>query len=506
MLLLFSCNKNEQVFVEESFNHQIIRATVDGSLDTKTTYNKVGSTYEFSWVADDLISVLLIDASNNRDRFEYKTTETGASATFTPRSTLGAKWSPAEYAFYPSNTNGLSYPNNTASPNITLGGSDYSSAIVITQSNPFMAIPMIGVNQGDGTFKFKAATGILKVTFTNLPTAITGQDLYLQVVSGVNSGTTPLSGTCTFPADDCTLAITSNTSHEKWMKCNITDPTEVVFYVPIPKSTLAANDVKFTLWNGTLGWFLDYFTNPKAIEVERGVVTELPAIDYEAISNSLSLSGQYGNTKLLLTKGPRVAKVQYGLGTTSAEAEANLSSSPTTLTENGLHSMAGLSSSGTYYVAYKLLNKSDKAIHSGVLPAFNYLSSVVSDVCGVYKINNSDSYKLTLSISTDTSKGNIMISHYENATYDKDMETFGTYNNLTGTIVFSSVTSVNTTNATFAFGEYFHNDENISFTFDTSDLKKLLYNGTYLELFEYTGEAWEHKNHYFTNPYIYRND
>ncbi len=366
---LTACKK--EYSSSDVFKDLSIKATVT-NLDTKTTYNKSGSTYEFSWVQNDVISVMLIDGASNRDRFNYTTTEAtpGASAVFNPAAALDAKWSLAEYAFYPANTNGFTYPNKTASPTLTLG----ENINLANDSNPYAAIPMIGVNNGDGTFSFKAGTGVLKVSFTNLPAGVSGHDLHLEL----KTASTYLTGACTFPIDDKMLSISSSGGRVKKVNyTSVADASAVSFFVPIPACTIPAKDLTFVLRCSTLPttfssgvYFFDNFVNPQAITIERGVVSELPAIDVTSITNCLSFTGTSTAPKVTLIKGARVSKVRYSVATTIAAGIDNLKNTPAAVVEldtNGETPVANPASSGDYYIVYTVMSPEGKIIN------YNYL-------------------------------------------------------------------------------------------------------------------------------------
>ena len=421
IMLLFSCNKSESdSIIEETSTLPLIKAYVEDPLETKTTYDKVGSSYVFSWVTGDVVSVRLVKSGPYYDRWEYKAQTSDASTTLSPDSTPGGEWSLSDYAFYPKpGTLGFNYTNDheNSGPSISLG--DINN---VEQSNPYKAIPLIGVNKGDNTYAFKAATGVLKVTYTKLPTSLAGQTLALQIVAGQNGGSTYVNGTCAFPADHCTLSITSSGSNQKMIYCTVTDPSEVSFYVPIPECTIAAKDMKFTLWNSSLGWFFDHFVNPKQIDIVRGVVTELPVIDYAAVQGSLSYTGNLAAPKVTLSKGPRVAKVKYTVATDVSTGNSNLDSdiNVVSLTTNGETLVPTPASTGSYYIVYRVYNSKEELITSGSFP-FAYISSTISEVAGTYDIASVGSnWGLVLAEETSEPGYNVKITQYisNNDTYN----------------------------------------------------------------------------------------
>ncbi len=405
-----------------------IVANVD-KLDTKTTYEKSGDVYEFSWVKNDRISVIIRDGSTY-DRWEFETTadNPGASATFTSTGSLAAKWNIDNYAFYPKpNTGGFNYPNHDASPAITLS----QEMSLADDSNPMQFIPMIGENNGDGSFDFKAATGVIKVSFTNLPSSITGHNLYLDLVTGQNGGTTPMSGVCAFPADKKTLAITSSPSQTKTIiYSSVTNASSVDFYFPIPACTIAARDMKLVLWNATLGYFFDHFVNPQEIVVERGVVSELPAINYSAIQGSLTYTGSLSTPKVTLTKGPRVAKVKYTIANTVTAGKTNLTNGidVVELTSNGETTVTAPAASGSYYIVYNVLNSADELITTGSIP-FAHIKSV-ADIAGTYKIGTgATNYTFDVADASEHGENHVKITQF-----NTDNGSYSTYDGITGSI------------------------------------------------------------------------
>lgn len=435
--LLTSCIKDNS---SPASNKDLsIKASVD-NLDTKTTYNKSGSTYEFSWVTNDVISVMLIDGESNRDRYAYKTTEEtpGASTTFNPNGSLDSKWSPAEYAFYPANTNGFTYPNNTANPSLTLGDN------TVTQANPYSAIPMIGTNNGDNTFSFKAATGVLKVTFTNLPSALVGNDLTLELVTGQNGGSTHLKGVCTFPGDNKTLAITSEGNAQKAVTMSVTDASSVTFFVPIPACTIAAKDMKLALKSSAMasyfsgaGYFFNNFVNPSAITISRGVVSELPTIDYSSIGETLTFTGTPAAPKVTLVKGPRVSRVQYVVATTEAAGVTAFGTSYEELTTNGETTVAAPASTGAYYIVYRLVNPEGGYIKYGSIP-FAYVAAA-ADLAGTYKVSANTSFGFIIAASDDANYDVMMTQYISTSdTYNGiSGKVYGTWNATTGELSFA---------------------------------------------------------------------
>ena len=434
---LTACNKDySSPAANKDFS---IKANVD-NLNTKTTYNKSGSTYAFSWVQNDIISVMLIDATSNRDRFEYQTTEAtpGASTTFNPRSSLDSKWNPAEYAFYPANTNGFTYPNNTASPTLTLGDN------TVEQANPYAAIPMIGKNNGDNTFSFKAATGVLKVTFTNLPAELEGNSLTLELTTGQNGGSTSLSGQCSFPADNKTLTITSNGNQQKSVTMSVADASSVSFFVPIPECTIVAKDMKIALrstvmtstFSSLYGYFFDNFVNPSAITITRGVVSELPTIDFSAIRETLTFTGTPVAPKVTLAKGPRVSKVQYVVATSESAGVSAFSTSYEELTTNGETNVPAPASTGSYYIVYRLVNPEGTYIKYGSIP-FAYVANA-NDLAATYKVSGAPNFGFILEASDKLSYAVKMTQYIStNATYNGITgNVYGNWNGETGELSF----------------------------------------------------------------------
>lgn len=438
--IVISCQKNGTGTIENNDSIRTIKAIVETEFATKTTYDKNGESYNFSWVSGDVVSVRLVKDNAGTpyfDRWEYKADATAAVSTLTASSVPSSEWSLSSYAFYPKpGTLGFNYTNDHSNAGPSIALSDFS----VSQDNPYQVIPMIGVNKGDNTYSFKAATGVLKVTYTNLPASLEGGTLSLQLVTGQNGGTTNINGTCAFPSDEKTLAITSNGSNTKYISYTVTDPSEVSFYVPIPECTLAAKDIKFTLYNSSLGWFFDHFVNPKEITIERGVVSELPVIDFGAIQGSLSYTGNPGQPKITIKKGPRVAKVQYTVAKSESDGNTNLSNGTDVieLVDNGDYNITP-ATSGSYYIVCRMLNSKDELIASKSIP-FAYVSSNLSEIVGTYNIaNKTSSWSFVLAEETSEPGYNVKITQYNsnNSTYNSIAgNVYGILDAAAGTLTF----------------------------------------------------------------------
>ena len=306
----FSCSKdynlagditadtNEPVaVVKEPYR---IKTLVD-NIESKTSYAEETT---FSWVKGDIVSVQLKkDASYNKWRFTADESTSTSNLTSTKNTSnqnhadLG--WSIGQYAFYP---NALA-PTNAEIPAITLPGS-----INQNMSNPLSNVPLIGINQGDETFKFKSGTGVLKLTFRNVFATINR----LELVSNKKASGFMLSGNSTF--DPSTYKIEGGSSNVIYViPSSVSNGGDIVFYVPVPEGTIPENDLKIALYaNGGFGYFLDNVYNPGPIEIERGIITNTPVIPLNPLK---ILPGRYqlGSSNAYITLAEESTNPSYNI-------------------------------------------------------------------------------------------------------------------------------------------------------------------------------------------------
>lgn len=180
MVAIGSCSKavNEvsepQVKIEipdgmYEFTLNAVWSKIEESGDTKTTY---AGDQTFAWSAGDQISVLFHKDSDNQFFTLTNTTGAGASATFsgavTEGYTLGASDTGTKWALYPASA-AHSYGGSDAVSFNELADNDYTAPGAHFSVN----IPMYAQGDGSNNFVFKHLTGCYKVSFKNIPAAVT---------------------------------------------------------------------------------------------------------------------------------------------------------------------------------------------------------------------------------------------------------------------------------------------------------------------------------------------
>jgi hypothetical protein len=150
---------------------------------TKTAYAANGS---FSWLQKDTIRVRLKNAvSGARSMVNMYAKSSGASTDFAV--TLSAdNWRPDSIAVYsPFKTaftneicNGssvcVSMPLAYCMDGANKSNASYHNRVSFSSENPFSILPLVGVQQLDGSFKFQTAVGVLHVQVTGLESAAAG--------------------------------------------------------------------------------------------------------------------------------------------------------------------------------------------------------------------------------------------------------------------------------------------------------------------------------------------
>ncbi len=329
MLALLSCAKKEMVSNDENgFSPLVIRAVVDEDV-TKTTYTDNGSAYEFSWNQNDYVAIQVYKggSSTKPDQIKFKAQSDGATTTLVQdgysfdlsddHNVAGysnKNYTLGDYAFYPryatSNNNDLLYTRNASGTGDGDSSTDYvklHESIPYVPSNPSSVIPIIGKKEsGNGTpntlFKFKTATGILKISLKQIPTGAT------KLVLTSKTATDELSGEYLF-AEETTYnngivmgVGTKNYTNTKTVTFSDLSglDTYTDFYVPIPVGSINGLVVDIKKDDNTLLWRI---STDAVLSITRGVVTELPSFDMTGKGvTSFSVSGTSANPGLTFAK------------------------------------------------------------------------------------------------------------------------------------------------------------------------------------------------------------
>ena len=264
-VMTVSCNKAEIEAPEEVIGTPItIHVSYDD--DTKTTYAD-GKT--FSWVKDDNIALQVIkDADNSLDVITLSAASTGRNVDFS--GIIPEGYSVGSYAFYPKGT-GDSYYSSDLGKVITSTGEMHLrtwGTITPDLDNPMGSIPLIGKRLSDGTYRFRTATGILKITVENIPA-----DTYFFQLDAADG--TALNGNFSF-GDDCTLYMEN--VETAWPQKYVyftpqADGETRTFYLPIPVGTIPAG-MTASINSSSLGKVV-LATTKDAITVTRNKVLNL---------------------------------------------------------------------------------------------------------------------------------------------------------------------------------------------------------------------------------------
>ena len=182
--LLFSCSK-EQEIVNDGENQEgtalnTIEAYIVEGTDSKTAYDSEG---KFTWSNPDKITMVVYNSGSPTpskkgtiDKYTYDTSNVdGRYATFSG-SAFDDEWKEAGIALYP-NYKASSYNCLTQGGTYDVDNKIEHFTVSLNQeirpnlATPLDLVPLIGRKDGSGYYQFSTATGILKVTIKNIPSA-----------------------------------------------------------------------------------------------------------------------------------------------------------------------------------------------------------------------------------------------------------------------------------------------------------------------------------------------
>lgn len=279
LLLSASCAKMEENAAPEQPVSFRIKATIDNSAATKTSYTEdMGyKTAHISWMAGDQFKLVVYNNSTHGANF-YRCnvregTINGGFAEFELYGTFDEdNFTRAGYAVYPSDlTIG---GNEDDGITVTLPAAYSVSGTDLTQ----VKVPLIGVEQDvEGhDYDFFNAVGVLKITLTNVP--VSARKVVLVSEYDNLSGTFPLDPHNGLKMVDCAdgtggHSITVNISQQ-------TAGSTISVYMPVPVGYISAGAYfEVQTIDGTA--IKTTAATTKEIEIKKGHLLPLPAISVE---------------------------------------------------------------------------------------------------------------------------------------------------------------------------------------------------------------------------------
>lgn len=240
-----------------------IRATLES--ETKTTYAEEKA---FSWLAGDRIAVAATSAGD-LVLTGFQTASSGTSVPFTGTLPSGASLSGQAF-----------YPESFASVD---GGEvilTFPDEFTPDPANPLSCVPLIGTGE-DGSYAFKTAGSILKLTVSGIPGDATGL-----MVSHVNK-TPILSGTFSVPASS-SVTYREAISSANHVTAHFTPETAGEtrsFYFPMAVQTIPAGMVVTLLRSGSGD--LPIAVTTHSIELPRNRIVNVSAVATEKAYSSV---------------------------------------------------------------------------------------------------------------------------------------------------------------------------------------------------------------------------
>lgn len=456
-ILLASCSKEEDVNTSNTTpvvdNGLSFKAFVEDDDITKSSYAGEST---FSWTGAECVSMQLIKKSDGttRDRWVfYNETEAGgSSARFLSSGSLNSEtWGLGDYAFYP-------FPGNSNCPErlkswnvgswqaVNSGTAEQRLKNVIVSnfykssvSNPLQFVPMIGYKDGED-FAFHTATGILKITVTDIDSRLAKVQLY--------SNGQKLNGTFTMTGEGTAayIAMTSSaTASENVIESLYTDwssETELPFYFPVPVGELAAA-FEIRLLDGDSN-VLRTVRAPSAITIERNRISEitkkiaLPAEDFSATITPGGTSAAIEATVDIAADATSVKVVLAASESDGLTLIDNDDASVVTFADGETKSlpMTNISTSGAAYVVAKTYSGATEKLSSAtavyvitaadasaVASQYMRILKDVGEWTSNYDFEISGDNTMTLEVSNDPTAGNIMLTEFCGYYWDPSLNT-----------------------------------------------------------------------------------
>lgn len=374
----------------------------------KTTYDSEG---KFSWLQNDKIKVQLTNGTDYSG-IEFKANGAGVETSFSiNEGTIADGYSVGDYAFYPSNMayTSLGYFSDNP-PTVSLQGHTYDYTFTWNSGSPLQTTPLIGKkvseSEGNVTFKFVSAAGLLKLNFDGVPNE-NGLRVFLEHPSY------PLCGRFSLSTDNTILAENYISGKEK--RILEPDPGFSTAYIALPIGTIPAGLV-ITVTN-TSGRIYSKITTNADIVIERNTVTNMTT-PIKAVSSTFdSFAGTSAAPLAVFSYGDGES-IAVAAGSTEAEAISNLSGK--TWYTSGSIPVEGLTTSGKYILAYKV-KKNDHVYVKTALPEtpFYFLSATYASntYCkkhtSLVATETLSSGTLTLEVSDDPTKGQYMLTEID---------------------------------------------------------------------------------------------
>lgn len=454
--LFISCAKdpqviNDQELTEDSGRVVEFKATINND-EVKTDYSISGSTAIFHWTGTETIGRLWFSGSSfGHDAF---TSTTSADASETSLIFSGSESvDQTDYAMYPiwngTTKTGIGWSSNPF--NLYL----HESMVYDTDHPLKNVVPMIAkLNAGE--FEFVPVCGIIAVTVKNLPPTATKITL---------SSTMALSGNyrlTSTPADYATyidgVMTTGLTTGLAWDAGNYSstksftfsglDRDEHVFYFPV---SVATNEKYSTYDDRYSGMTITVYagddvlqtvTTTNKIAVDRGEIVRFPMMDL-AKATKVAVTGCSDQFYAYLTTlGPDVASVKFAVAASADEAITAAESSSKIVSASGVENKVevsdDLSSTGLYYLGYKVYDSSSTELISGSIPVYYISSTDVAQFTGTYTWSTLSAFsrnatsswidltgktdsELVIEKSNDPTKGCIMITSLDGFSYTGTM-------------------------------------------------------------------------------------
>ncbi len=300
-LALASCAKEvEAPIAPQKVNTYTV--TITASLDaTKTAYDQEG---KFSWVEGDKIGVLA-EGEEGIKQFQLTAQSSGVSVQFTGEVEEG--YTLTGMASYPFTQvsegyvcNDLAWDKQEGDESAVEGWRLWGS-IKPSLENPLASIPLIGLMDGEDSYAFHTATGIVKFTVENVP--VNTAYAYLQVPEDTKEQYN-LNGWYVLDEEDDALHMT--TAIEPWdNRYNWNAPTDynqtIDYYFFIPVGTLPAGTM-FALCNASFE-AIGTYEFKKDIEVPRNQVVNFKSIKLEPVK-VYTMDEVLGTYEMEFTAGP----------------------------------------------------------------------------------------------------------------------------------------------------------------------------------------------------------
>ena len=445
--LFASCAKEPQV-VEETTNVVKIAAKISNEItpeentESKSDYDvSSGTSGVFCWSGVESISILTKNDGPNFVGNPFVSDEANSGETeIIFRGTPNAN--DMNYALYPASgsTNGMGWSSWDVPPYQAYR----ALRLMIPESRVYDSehplknvVPMIGKREdANSEFVFKPVTAIIAVHVKNLPSTARSITLsssgaalggYYTVTSYPDDGGAESNLNTTWN-NGLTVPMASNSSNtsgvSKYTFSSGLGKGQYDFYFPVSVGTLT-NGLTITIKDGDES-VLQTVSYSKPLTTVRAQITNLPLMDL-AKATKVAIDGDAARFYAYLTAlGPDAAKVKVAVAPTADAAltAAALSSKIITATgdENKVEVSNALSTSGKYYLAYKVYTSTDAELYSNTQPVFFVNSTDAAAIAGTFsrsvtegevfsgEANAPTTAQFKFIVSTDPTKGNIMMT------------------------------------------------------------------------------------------------